>query len=198
MSKAKIPPEWKVIRDLPEGGQAHTFVVQKADGSDTKDYVLKRLKNPQRPEKFDREVRACKSLIHPNILSLIESGFTPDGKPYFVSEFCEGGSLEGNCNFARPLDGLLFFRQILAGVAYAHRQDQPIYHLDLKPQNVFVRMNTPVIGDFGLCVIDEDGYEFTQEGQVGSRYYCAPELRNPKLSVKISDLAAADVYSSIL
>jgi len=35
---------WKKIRSLGEGGQGQTFVVQRSDGTDGQQYVLKTLK----------------------------------------------------------------------------------------------------------------------------------------------------------
>jgi hypothetical protein len=39
-----FPPEWTLVRHLSEGGQAHTFVVRRSDGTDSIEYVLKRLR----------------------------------------------------------------------------------------------------------------------------------------------------------
>ena len=93
-----------------------------------------------------------------------------------------------------PGIGLWFFRQIVAGVAHAHAHQPPIYHLDLKPENILLRNDVPVVADFGICFIEDDQVSFTREGPRGSIYYCAPELRNPKISGDLRP-AAADVYS---
>jgi serine/threonine protein kinase len=189
-----FPAQWKHIRDLSEGGQGHTFVVERSDGSDARQYVLKRLKNPKREEYFDREIKACESLDHPNVLRVIEHGRTPNAKLYLITEYCAPGSLESRARFTEPGPGLRFFEQIVAGVAYAHDRSQPIYHLDIKPENIMLRGATPVIGDFGICFIEDGKLSLTSEGPRGSMYYCAPELRGPKIQSGLN-LAAADVYS---
>jgi len=192
---ADLPPEWLWVRDLPEGGQAHTFVVKRASGTDSTLYVLKRLKNPERADYFEREIQACTTLDHPNILKLAQHGQTPKGKLFLIAEYCEGGSLaEGKPNFDTPGDGLRFFQQIVAGVAHAHSHQPPICHLDLKPENILLRHGRPVVGDFGICFIKDDQVTLTKEGPRGSMYYCAPELRNPKIS-GVARPMAADVYS---
>jgi serine/threonine protein kinase len=89
---------------------------------------------------------------------------------------------------------LSFFQKIVTGVAHAHAHQPPIYHLDLKPENVLIHDDAPVVGDFGICYIEDDQISFTKEGPRGSMYYCAPELRNPKIASG-SRLPAADVYS---
>src|SRR5438876_7823212 len=89
-------PRWKWIRDLREGGQGQTFVVRRADGADDLEYVLKRLKNPNRINRFEREVNACMRLEHPNVLRIIDYGADPKGRRYLVTEYCPGGSLADN------------------------------------------------------------------------------------------------------
>ena len=190
-----FPPEWESVRDLPEGGQAHTFVVRRADGSDSILYVLKRLKNPKREDYFEREIRACGTLDHPNILRVLEHGKTPKNRPYLITEYCDGGSLEEHRPvFDEPGDGLRFFQKIVAGVAQAHGHAPPICHLDLKPDNILLKDSVPVVGDFGICFIEDGEVTLTKEGPRGSIYYCAQELRDPKISGNPRP-ATADVYS---
>ena len=86
-------PTWKWIRDLVEGGQAQTFLVARVDGSDDRHYVLKRLKNVKRRERFDREIQACLTLDHPNVVRIIDYGSDPKDRPFLVTEYCAGGSL---------------------------------------------------------------------------------------------------------
>src|ERR1039458_3233351 len=195
ISMADFPDNWALARALEEGGQGQTFVVRRADGSDLQEYVLKRLKNPNREEYFEREIQACETLDHPNVLRVLEHGRTPRGKRYLVTEYCKGGTLGGDGpRFDNPGDGLRFFRQIVAGVAHAHSNVPAVYHLDLKPENIFLKDGAPVIGDFGICFIAEDELSITKEGMRGSKYYCAPEFRNPKIEGNPRP-ESADVYS---
>ncbi len=189
-----FPPEWEWVHELPEGGQGHTFVVRRSGGSDSARYVLKRLKNPKRADYFEREIQACRTLDHPNVLRVLEHGQTPKGKPYLVTEYCAGGSLETAARFSEPGDGLRFFQQIVAGVAHAHSHEPPIYHLDLKPENILLKGGVPVVGDWGICFIEDGQVTVSKEGPRGSMYYCPPELRGPKISGDLP-LPAADVYS---
>ena len=134
---ADFPPAWEWVRDLPEGGQAHTFVVRRASASDARLYVLKRLKNPKREDYFEREILACTALDHRNVLKLIEHGRTPKGRPFLITEYCDGGALaEQRPKFETPSEALRFFQHIVIGVAHAHSHKPPIYHLDLKPENI--------------------------------------------------------------
>jgi serine/threonine protein kinase len=189
-----FPPEWEHVRDLQPGGQGYTFVVRRAKSPDSRLFVLKRLKNINRRAYFEREIQACMALDHPNVLKIIEHGETLKGLPYLISEYCEGGSLSDRKPFHDPLTGLRFFQQIVEAVACAHNHREPIYHLDLKPENILQKGDTPVVGDFGICFIEDNEYNLTTEGPRGPIYYCAPELRGRKIATGV-DLARADIYS---
>jgi serine/threonine protein kinase len=126
---------WNVVRALGEGGQAHTDVVRRKDDPDKRDYVLKRLKNIDRVERFEREIAVCSRFRHPNVLSVIERGADSKGKPFLVTEYRTRGSLaEHRYPVGTPvLPVLELFRQICAGAAYAHGNN--IVHRDIKPEN---------------------------------------------------------------
>jgi serine/threonine-protein kinase len=125
---------WKVIRPLSEGGQAHTYLVSE-DGTDNKEvFVLKRLKNLERIQRFKEEVRACAELSHPNILRVVDHDYECQ-KPYLVSEFLSGGSLSKIDITSYPLvDRLRMFREICRAVGHAHTHNPTIIHRDLKPE----------------------------------------------------------------
>src|SRR5687768_12657235 len=83
---------WEIIGSLGEGGQAHTFkVVDRRVGDDTI-FVLKRLKNLARKDRFRREIEAIGALPHPNIVRLVDHDLD-DERPYLVVGYCAGGSL---------------------------------------------------------------------------------------------------------
>jgi len=187
-------PNWKWEADLGEGGQSHVFRVVRSDEPEGPHYVLKRLKNLKRIDRFNREIEACQKLDHPNIIKIIAHETDPKGRPFIVTEYCAGGSLAGK---KPPLGSipvvLRLFRQVCAGAAHAHTHG--VIHRDLKPDNIYLREDgTPVVGDFGLCFVDDGGQITSTEEVVGSRFYCAPELREGRVRPGIPE-KAADVYS---
>jgi serine/threonine protein kinase len=169
--------DWQVEKTLGEGGQAHTFIVHNILNEEKKQFVLKRLKNKNRLERFKKEVRAGLSLSHPNVVKVVASDLEA-ADPYFVAEFCRGGALgDADLSVLTDIDRLSIFLEICQGVGFAHSNG--VVHRDLKPDNVFLRedMRTPVVGDFGLCFITEEGERFTLVDEaVGPRWYIAPEL----------------------
>ncbi len=184
---------WKNEGSLPEGGQGWTYLVRRADGSDQKLYVLKRLKNKDRLARFEKEIEALKKLSHPGILKIVETGDSQE-IPFFVTEYCEQGDLsKANLSGENLLKRLQLCRQICDAIAAAHTAK--IIHRDLKPQNILIRNDgSLVVGDFGLCLDLNDILErltLTSEG-VGARHYIAPELEDGRVA---DPQPSSDVYS---
>jgi serine/threonine protein kinase len=185
---------WEIVGSLGEGGQARTFLVTDTKGRGEIRYVLKRLKNINRVERFRREIEAVRNLSHQNIVRLVDFDLATE-KPYLVTEYCSGGSLAKAEPpwHDLPIKALEIFQQICAGVAYAHSQG--ITHRDLKPDNIFLRSKDgpAVVGDFGICYLEEDGTRITlTEEAVGPAYYMAPELEDGR----IADISPkSDTYS---
>lgn len=185
---------WDVVESLGEGGQAHTFLVRDIKGSGESRYVLKRLKNPNRINRFGREIEAIRSLQHENIVNLLDFDLQV-GKPYLVTEYCVGGSLDKANPYWRssPVVALELFAQVCQGVAHAHNNG--IVHRDIKPENIFLRKSdgSAVVGDFGICYLEDDGTRFTlTEEAVGPRLFMAPELEDGR-ATRITD--KSDIYS---
>ncbi len=185
---------WENVGSLGEGGQARTFLVKDLKGSGDARYVLKCLKNNERIGRFKHEVEAVRNLSHENIVRLIDFDLETD-KPYLVTEYCEGGSLDKAEPYWKdsPIEALKLFQQICRGVAHAHTNKT--IHRDLKPQNIFLRTKAgpAVVGDFGICYLEDDGTRLTiTEEAVGPRLYMAPELEDGRVE-KVS--AKSDSYS---
>jgi len=185
---------WVTKKPLREGGQAHTFLVTDAKGSTDQQYVLKRLKNPVRLGRFKSEISAIRDLSHENILKLVDFDLEAE-KPYLVTEYCAGGSLEDADKYwlDSPLKALSIFRDICSGLLYAHGRG--IIHRDIKPGNIFLRGATgpAVIGDFGLCLLECDTERVTLSDEaVGSRLYMAPELEDGRIDTVAPEV---DIYS---
>jgi len=188
-----LPADWRIERSLREGGQGWTYLVRRSTVEVSPLLVFKRLKNRNRAERFVAEIRALKTLSHPGILSIVETG-EADGMPYYVAEYCENGDLsKWEPTKTTLLDKVKLFRQITDAVSAAHAAG--IIHRDLKPSNILVRANgSTAVGDFGLCIHlnDLDGRLTTLSEPVGPRNYMAPELEDGRLE---DPEPSADVYS---
>lgn len=183
--------KWITKRSLPEGGQAHTYLVYK-EGDTQKHFALKRLKNLNRISRFRQELEAGLRLSHPNVLK-VEAYNLEHETPYIVTEYCSCGPLSRSDMMQYSvLERLRVFAAICQGIAHAHKNN--VIHRDLKPDNIFLhdRM-TPVVGDFGLCFLTDEGERITLSDEaVGSRFYTAPEVE----AGRVDDVKpASDVYS---
>jgi len=188
-------PKWKFVKNLGEGGQAHTYLVESTENPGSMG-AAKRLKNEKREPRFKDEIEALERLDHPNILKLLDIGTTPKGMPYLVSQYCPNGELKpGFFKNKSLLDIVRFFRTICDAIAAAHKEK--VIHRDLKPSNIFLGdHDQPIVGDFGICFLsdrNEADSRITEAYEVvASRWFGAPEARNGRMAdVK----PAADVYS---
>jgi serine/threonine protein kinase len=100
---------------------------------------------------------------HPNIVRVFDANVleTPKGLcGYFTMENVPGGSLEkfwhSHGNQFVPLETTIdLMKQVCRGLSIAHRQDPPVIHRDIKPQNILVGYEAEGlrarVSDFGLA-----------------------------------------------
>ncbi len=153
--------------------------------------------------RFYREARVISRLNHPNIVSLIDFGATPDGMLYLVMEFVRGTTLleEMQRGPIRTSRSVRIATQVCDALAEAHAQG--IIHRDLKPENIVLtehatRRDFVKVLDFGIATaVDEctRGATITAAGSViGTPAYMSPE----QVSGESKLTAAADLYSLTL
>jgi WD40 repeat protein/serine/threonine protein kinase len=93
---------------------------------------------PKEYERFRREAEAAARLHHPNIVQIFDIGES-EGRPYFVLEYAEQGSLlqclRGD---PQPLGPTVRLIETLArAIHFAHQQQ--VVHRDLKPANILLQ-----------------------------------------------------------
>jgi WD40 repeat protein len=172
---------------------------------------------PEEVARFKTETEAVARLQHPHIVPVYEVG-AQGGRPFFVMEFVDGGSLAGQLTGTplpvRPAAQLM--QTVARAIHYAHQRG--IIHRDLTPGNIllvsggvvsgeWLRNPTadhspltthhspliPKVTDFGLAKIFVGGGEtLTQTGAVlGTPSYMAPEQAS---GAKGAVTTATDVY----
>ncbi len=173
---------WESIGELPAGGQAAVFIVKDRNNKYEGEFVLKRLKNLKRLQRFENEIRALMEIDNEHVLKIIDYDIK-DKKPYYVSEYCRGGSLFKVKNpfwHGSAEEKFRLIEEIIDGLAAAHHHDPPIIHRDLKPDNIYLRdeKGPAVIGDFGLCYVENSKRQTLSQEAVGSMNYMHPELED--------------------
>lgn len=146
-------------------------------------------------ERFLDEARLLWRLDHDRIVKVYALGELPDGRPYLVMAWADGGSLRDRLAVA-PIEArpaLALLREIVKGVAVLH--DSGIVHRDLTPGNVLFKTRRGpgtteqvVIADLGLAKALAVASGLT--ARAGTPGYMAPEQDDP---LSIVD-RRADVY----
>lgn len=196
--------EWRVVtgRALRSGGQGDVFVVSRL-GSDSL-HVLKRLRNPNRRARFEREVETMRSLAASKVPvpPVLAEGVTtdPEPKPYYVMLLYERGSLQEAVDDRRYTSnqaaGIDLLRAVARALADMHAFG--CAHRDIKPANVLLDdQEKPLLADLGLALtVEEHGAEprLTDTAEaVGSRLYISPENEsglNPDVDHRPADCYA--------
>ena len=148
-------------------------------------------------DRFSREAHALAAFDHEHVLRLLESGITPHGRLFLVTELAAGGDLARRIQSQTlTLDECArIFREILEAIAEAHRQG--ILHRDIKPANILLDEHGSVrVGDFSIAKLLPGGPapQLTRTqcaGFLGTPYYIAPEMRSESGQVD----ERADVYA---
>src|SRR5262249_37875278 len=89
--------------------------------------------------RFRAEALLAARLQHPNIVQVFEVGQLPDGRPFFVMEYIEGGSLASHiAGTPQPAeDAARLVVTVARAVQHAHLIG--IVHRDLKPANILLQ-----------------------------------------------------------
>lgn len=181
-----IDNKYKLVRVLGEGGMGIVYLAE--DIHSGIQIVLKAM----RPELSHRkdvrertlaEGRTLARIDHPNVVHL--NAIVADHTGLWLAmQYIDGESLDktikryrGENHFVSFTVAMDIFRQILDGVAAAHREG--VIHRDLKPANVLVRRKDGVakVTDFGIAKPEEQARvgQGNTKGVIGSLWYMSPE-----------------------
>ncbi len=131
------------------------------------------LAHPGMWRQFVDEARVTAKLGHPGIVTVLDAGVLPDGRPFYTMPIIEGQSLaQAIADEPHPtrLRLVRHFLDACNAVAYAHAEG--LVHRDLKPANILVgRFGETLVVDWGLA--GPAGQR--PPGVVGTPGYMAPE-----------------------
>jgi serine/threonine protein kinase len=144
-------------------------------------------------QKFKQEMEALARIDHPGVVGVLDTGQTPEGKPFLVMQYVEGDTLrnlidQGPMEFTRAAK---IVRQVAQALAAAH--EKGVWHRDLKPENIMLQHSGGEdyikLIDFGIAGIQNSQFTGEATKVAGTLTYMAPEqfAGNP--------CAASDTYA---
>ena len=195
---------WRLVSVLGRGGMGAVYRAERADGQYRQEVAVKLVRSgvwdPSAIARFRTERQLLAQLVHPNIATLLDGGFAPDGTSYLVMELVDGVPITEWCASERlALEAMLrLFCVVCSTVQHAHRA--LVVHRDLKPSNIFVaRSGCVKLLDFGIAkLLDPEapdaGLPTTRaEMRLLTPEYAAPEQRRDGPVTTATDVYALGI-----
>lgn len=127
-------------------------------------------------ERFRNEACTLASLIHPNIVRILDFD-VKDYCPFIVMDYAPKGTLRQCHSKGAQLpigDVVSYVKQIASALQFAHNEKW--IHRDIKPDNMLMgQHNEVLLSDFGLAVIARNANSMTTKDIAGTALYMAPE-----------------------
>lgn len=193
---AALLERYQFQREIGRGGAAYVFLAE--DRRTSTQVAVKVLRAEIAASlgefRFQREIDIARSLEHPNILPVLDSG-AADGQLFFTMPFVAGETLRQRLRREQQLkiaDAVAIAAAVANALGHAHERE--IIHRDVKPANILLDKARTVLTDFGIAraVTIAAGAQRTDSGvSIGT-----PEYMSPEHGTGVRDLdARTDVYS---
>ncbi|MBS2037694.1 protein kinase [bacterium] len=185
-----LQERYQVIRELGRGGDGAVYLCSDRRLLGSLWAIKELVAGGSERAAFEREASILSQLEHPRIPVVVDF-FVQDDNGYLVREYLDGFSMYDLVEKKGPVSeaqALQWGIQLAEVLVYLHRRNPPLYHRDLKPQNVMVMADGIRLIDFGLA--REDRGQYYDDG-AGSLSFAAPEQMGPNHRLDPS----ADIYS---
>ncbi|MET9336759.1 serine/threonine-protein kinase [Nonomuraea sp. NPDC003804] len=187
------PPEvggYRLVGGIGDGGQGSVFLGEGPDGRRVAVKILhaRLLGDQHARRRFLQEGATAARVAAFSTAKVIETGLA-QGRPYIVSEYVEGPSLQELVAKEGPRAGGALDRLAVgtaAALAAIHRAG--IVHRDFKPSNVIIGLDGPRVIDFGIAKAVDAGT--TASSVVGTPGYMSPEQIAGRPAGPASDMFA--------
>ncbi|MFO0724132.1 MAG: serine/threonine-protein kinase [Myxococcota bacterium] len=195
--------EYRLLETIGKGGFAHVYRAKHLVFGE--EFAIKVLKDPYSSSpaavrRLAREAMAMDGSTHRNLVRVIDSGATSEGRAYLVMELVRGATLrdrlveEGALGVRRSFG---IARQLAEGLAEVHARG--FVHRDLKPKNIML-VPTPAgelvkILDFGLTRLLDPDTELTHLTSAGRHLGTARWMAPEQIAAPSTVGPAADLYA---
>jgi hypothetical protein len=183
---------YQLLRRIGEGGMGVVYLAQDPGGQAVALKVLRAsvAGEPTARRRLGREVETMRRVRSPYVAEVIDADLAGD-TPYIVTRYVPGRTLDQVVNENGPLPPAALLR-LACGLAdaLAAVHAAGVVHRDLKPGNVMLLGEVPVVIDFGIAQ-GTDATRLTMTGMfMGTPGYLAPEVIQGQPSSEASDIHA--------
>jgi serine/threonine protein kinase len=199
---AVLNGRWRLVRLLGEGGMGAVFEADGAPGVGKRAIKLlhqEYVREEQILARFFTEAQATRTLNHPNVAQVLETGTAENGTPYLVMELLQGVPVSSYVDQGQalpPPQAVHIVHGVLQALAAAHYRS--VIHRDIKPDNLFLvhdangSFHAKVL-DFGIAKVMDVaggmGHKTRTGVLLGTPGYMSPEqIKNSKGVDARSDL----------
>ncbi|GLZ10281.1 hypothetical protein Acsp04_05160 [Actinomadura sp. NBRC 104425] len=168
---------YDLIGRVGEGGQGSVFLGESPDGRQVAIKLLhaELTSDDKARARFLREVEVAKRVAPFCTAQVIDADADGD-RPYIVSEYVRGPSLNQHVNEKGPLSGAALDRlAVSTATALAAIHQAEVVHRDFKPHNVLIGPDGPRVIDFGVARAISGSTTLTSK-VIGTPSYMAPEM----------------------
>lgn len=166
---------YRVVQELGSGGNAVAYLVNATSGPNKgvpfAVKIFRKLSAPERRERFIEEVDVLTTLDHPSIMRVFDRGLfethtngQANQHPFVVAEYLPRtlfAAMKAN-SLSMP-EKLSVALQLLSALVHLSGRDPQIVHRDIKPQNIFLKGKSCVLGDFGLMKLIDGNDEVDRD-----------------------------------
>jgi hypothetical protein len=189
--------EFHILGRLGEGGQGVVYLARAASGEQVAVKLLTRV-DPESRTRLSRELDALASVAS-FCTARVLAADVRGPRPYVVSEFVDGPSLEQRVRERGPLRGGELERLMVGtATALAAVHAAGVVHRDFKPGNVLLGPDGPRVVDFGIA--RSEGAATLTAGLIGTPAYLSPEQIGGSAASPASDVfgwAATMLYAAV-
>jgi hypothetical protein len=151
-------PDYRLVRRIGSSSAASVYAA--SDLSNGRPLAIKTFHrfDAERLARLERQLQANAQLAHPNIVRVVGTGRTRDGRLFYAMPLLVGFERMRPNLLGRPLRIAMLLRELLAGLDDAHQCG--VMHGDIKSSNVlFDEQGRAQLSDFGLarCLADTHG-----------------------------------------
>lgn len=184
--------DYALVGRIGGGGQGVVYLAREPGGALVAVKILNVTTDiPGVRATFLKEVAASQRVPRFCTAQILDAGIS-DHRPYIVSEFIDGQSLEAMVSDRGPCSGVALDRVAVAtATALGAIHSAGVIHRDFKPSNVIMGTQGPVVIDFGVAAVP--GMTTTRvSGEIlaGTPAFMAPEYLSAQAITPAADMWA--------